>query len=184
MPRSEVDVRQPGSSPANALDEDVATLPFSPEEVGKLIAPATASATRIQLPRLSSAAVRAPSYTPLLYSGLRIGDVAMLRRSALHETTRYLHGTPRFPSGPLALPLPLELSLRLGPLRGILSAARIGHHIAGRAQCRAHNTADLRPVFDDKNSSAHEKVCTFGSCRTRPITKTGSWPRRISSDSS
>jgi hypothetical protein len=163
------------------LDEDVARLPFSPEEVGKLIAACDCICSTDPATTPFIRPVRAPSYTPLLYSGLRIGDVAMLRRSALHETTRYLHGTPRFPSGPLALPLPLELSLRLGPLRGLLSAARIGHHIAGRAQCRAHNTADLRPVIDDKNSSAHEEVCTFGSCRTRPITKTGSWPRRISS---
>jgi len=72
------------------IAEDVATLPFSPEEVSKLIGACdrisgSNPSTTPHIRRRSRAIV----YT-LLYSGLRIGDVALLRRSALDETSRHL----------------------------------------------------------------------------------------------
>jgi site-specific recombinase XerD len=72
------------------LAEDVATLPFSPEEVGKLIAACDhiSGSNPSTTPYIRRRA-RALVYT-LLYSGLRIGDVGLLRRSALDEDTRHL----------------------------------------------------------------------------------------------
>jgi site-specific recombinase XerD len=72
------------------IADDVATLPFSQEEVRKLIAASgRISSTDPSATPYIRQRSRAMVYT-LLYSGLRIGDVALLRRSALDEATRHL----------------------------------------------------------------------------------------------
>lgn len=72
------------------LVEGVATLPFSPEEVSKLIAACDRiSSTDQAMTPFIRRRSRALVYT-LLYSGLRIGDIALLRRASLDETTRHL----------------------------------------------------------------------------------------------
>ena len=72
------------------IAEDVATLPFSAEEVANLIAACDriCSTNTAATPYIRQRA-RALVYI-LLYSGLRVSDVALLRRPALDESTRYV----------------------------------------------------------------------------------------------
>ncbi|MBZ5626113.1 MAG: tyrosine-type recombinase/integrase [Acidobacteriia bacterium] len=70
--------------------DNLITLPFTPEEAGKLIAACDrlSSDAPARTPYIRKRA-RALVYT-LLYSGLRLGDVAQLRRAALNPATRHL----------------------------------------------------------------------------------------------
>lgn len=70
--------------------DDVATLPFTAEEIEKLIAATDRifSTNARETPYIRARA-RAMVYA-LLYSGLRISDVSLLRRAALDESTRHL----------------------------------------------------------------------------------------------
>ena len=72
------------------LVEDVATLPYTPAEVARLIEATNniASTNSEKTPYIRKRA-RAVVYA-LLYSGLRISDVATLRRAALDPVTRHL----------------------------------------------------------------------------------------------
>jgi len=66
------------------------TMPYTPDEVTRLIRAADTIGTRdAEQTRYIRQRARALVYT-LLYSGLRVSDVAKLKRSALDPTTRHL----------------------------------------------------------------------------------------------
>ena len=98
------------------MAEDVATLPFTPDEIGKLL---TAADAMRGMWKEDGPTVRRRARAlvlSLLYSGLRVSDIAKLRRSALDPRTGHLTLRTMKTGTPLKILLHTDAVQALGKL--------------------------------------------------------------------